>query len=289
MESHLQQLRLGDRYGLFLHPVDTNVVTDYLSFVDQPMDFGTIETKLSKGEYASAQAFQADVMLVVQNAKRYNAPDTLYHREADRLETLANKLFSRDTAAGSAEENNQSVPQSSSRQRVVDSSEGRETKRRKVGVVRRAIEESFTASFHPDGSAKFPAGMTFEEASKILPPPADPLILSSTLFRDSLEDSTIDRKGLSYLYYGAFLNLPQVKTTHPFVLFNAFGNPKGEAYLLSLGEFARDLHPKLRRKARRIANELTGGAYEIVSTAAEKALPVVVEDGLAGTASPKTE
>jgi hypothetical protein len=47
-----------DAYAFFLEPVDTNIVTDYLSVIKKPMDFGTMKKKVLQGEYSSLQSFK---------------------------------------------------------------------------------------------------------------------------------------------------------------------------------------------------------------------------------------
>ncbi|KAG0175416.1 hypothetical protein DFQ28_000056 [Apophysomyces sp. BC1034] len=84
-----------DAYGFFLEPVDTQVVTDYLSVIRRPMDLSTMRQKLEMGEYQHMDSFREDFMLIVTNAKTYNAPNTIYWRSADRLEQYATKAIDR--------------------------------------------------------------------------------------------------------------------------------------------------------------------------------------------------
>ncbi|KAI8581278.1 hypothetical protein K450DRAFT_158038, partial [Umbelopsis ramanniana AG] len=70
----------------FLEPVDTNIVTDYLNVIKNPMDFMTMRQKLESNQYPDMDAFKQDFQLICTNAKIYNAPDTPYWRNADKLE-----------------------------------------------------------------------------------------------------------------------------------------------------------------------------------------------------------
>ena len=58
----------------FFEPVDPVAMKcpDYPTKVTSPMDLGTMETKLNKGQYPSTQAFQEDFDLIVSNAELYN-------------------------------------------------------------------------------------------------------------------------------------------------------------------------------------------------------------------------
>ena len=51
-------------------------ILDYPKIVKNPMDLGTIDDKLSKGEYLSVDAFVADVRLVFYNCRIYNPSNT---------------------------------------------------------------------------------------------------------------------------------------------------------------------------------------------------------------------
>jgi bromodomain-containing protein 7/9 len=47
-----------DQKKVFAHPVDTTHITDYPEFVKNPMDFGTMKTKVDKGAYFTIDEFQ---------------------------------------------------------------------------------------------------------------------------------------------------------------------------------------------------------------------------------------
>jgi len=79
----------------FLEPVDWEFygLTDYPEIIKNPMDLGTIETKLLEGKYSSPAAFSADVRLVWKNAMTYNRPDSDIYDTADKLGKLFEKKF----------------------------------------------------------------------------------------------------------------------------------------------------------------------------------------------------
>ncbi|KAI8374745.1 uncharacterized protein BYT42DRAFT_547734 [Radiomyces spectabilis] len=91
----LDTLIRKDQYGFFLEPVDTRIVTDYLDVIKHPMDFSTMRKKLERDEYKHLDDFRADFLLVVCNAKLYNAPSTIYWRNADRLQQSGLKIIER--------------------------------------------------------------------------------------------------------------------------------------------------------------------------------------------------
>jgi len=48
------------------------LLQDYPDFVREPMDFGTIEKKLSEASYLCPQEFVSDFRLVFSNSRLYN-------------------------------------------------------------------------------------------------------------------------------------------------------------------------------------------------------------------------
>jgi hypothetical protein len=92
-------LKQKDNFGFFQLPVDTSIVVDYLKFISEPMDFSTMEEKLP---FYTLSEFQRDFSLVVENAKKYNAPSTVHYKEAHKLGNYGFSLIERETADASA-------------------------------------------------------------------------------------------------------------------------------------------------------------------------------------------
>ena len=55
----------------FLEPVDTKKYSDYLHFVETPMDFGLVRGFLAAGKYKELRDFDNDCRLVFRNSKAY--------------------------------------------------------------------------------------------------------------------------------------------------------------------------------------------------------------------------
>jgi len=71
----------------FKKPVNLDDVPDYSDYIKNPMDLETMEHKLeSRKYYRSKEAFIKDVQLIIDNAKTYNKPTTIYYRYAVNLE-----------------------------------------------------------------------------------------------------------------------------------------------------------------------------------------------------------
>ncbi|XP_057503437.1 uncharacterized protein LOC130786977 isoform X1 [Actinidia eriantha] len=89
----LDRLQKKDTYGVFSEPVDPNELPDYHEIIDRPMDFQTVRKKLDEERYFNLDEFEADVFLVCSNAMQYNAPDTVYFRQARSIQELAKRDF----------------------------------------------------------------------------------------------------------------------------------------------------------------------------------------------------
>ncbi|KAI3441667.1 Bromo domain-containing protein, partial [Psidium guajava] len=91
----LDKLQKKDTYGVYAEPVDPDELPDYHDVIENPMDFSTVRKKLADGSYAMLDQFESDVFLICLNAMRYNAPDTIYHKQARAIEELGRKKFSK--------------------------------------------------------------------------------------------------------------------------------------------------------------------------------------------------
>nr|POF17094.1 histone acetyltransferase gcn5 [Quercus suber] len=82
----LSALQTSSSAWPFLMPVNGDEVHDYYDVIKEPMDLGTMETKLDKDQYETVEDFVRDVLLLVRNCKRYNAETTPYAKAANKLE-----------------------------------------------------------------------------------------------------------------------------------------------------------------------------------------------------------
>ncbi|KAH7548215.1 hypothetical protein JRO89_XS14G0084400 [Xanthoceras sorbifolium] len=103
----MEKLKRKDYYGIFAKPVDPNEVDQYYDVIKEPMDFSTIANKIDRGSYKTLNDFepeiiilirfildtQRDIYLVFSNALYFNAPDTIYHKQAIAIRDLAQRLL----------------------------------------------------------------------------------------------------------------------------------------------------------------------------------------------------
>ncbi|KAL0331885.1 UNVERIFIED_CONTAM: Transcription factor GTE8 [Sesamum calycinum] len=86
-DSLLKKLMSQQYAWVFNTPVDVVKlnIPDYFDVIKNPMDLGTIKSKLASGKYPSPLDFLADVRLTFTNAKTYNPPGTDVHIMADTM------------------------------------------------------------------------------------------------------------------------------------------------------------------------------------------------------------
>lgn len=71
-------------FGKPVDPVALNI-PDYFSIISEPMDLGTIKSKLEKNMYSGIEEFASDVRLTFSNAMTYNPPGNDVHLMAMEL------------------------------------------------------------------------------------------------------------------------------------------------------------------------------------------------------------
>ncbi|THH15407.1 hypothetical protein EW146_g5058 [Bondarzewia mesenterica] len=94
----ITKIKKKDAYAFFLRPVDASKVQGYADVIKRPMDFGTMTSKVERNKYRSLEEFAADFHLVASNAKTFNPPGTLYHTEAERIETWGSEHIAKAAA-----------------------------------------------------------------------------------------------------------------------------------------------------------------------------------------------
>ncbi|KAF9156763.1 histone acetyltransferase [Linnemannia schmuckeri] len=72
----------------FLHPVDVEAVTDYYSYIKDPMDLSTLESNVDADVYQSLDDFARDCRKIFDNCRLYNGESTPYVKCANKLEKV---------------------------------------------------------------------------------------------------------------------------------------------------------------------------------------------------------
>jgi hypothetical protein len=86
-----------DRYDVFLKPVSDDDAPDYSDIVKNPMDFGTMRSKVEKGVYGKGNdavaALYRDFLLVFDNCRLYNSDEGEIIEEAARIFGLLSEAY----------------------------------------------------------------------------------------------------------------------------------------------------------------------------------------------------
>ncbi|XP_027198351.2 peregrin-like [Dermatophagoides pteronyssinus] len=69
----------------FIEPVNVEDVPDYCDYIKNPMDLGTMRTKIEQNQYEEFQNFIEDLNLIINNCTFYNEKDTIWHKAALKL------------------------------------------------------------------------------------------------------------------------------------------------------------------------------------------------------------
>jgi len=93
----LEKMDKHDRYDVFSQAVTDDEAPGYSDIVKKPMDFGTMWSKVEKGEYGTGneaiRAFYEDFLLTFDNCRLYNAEGGEVIDEASRILALLPEAY----------------------------------------------------------------------------------------------------------------------------------------------------------------------------------------------------
>ncbi|KAJ0406236.1 hypothetical protein ATCC90586_007278 [Pythium insidiosum] len=94
LEFIMDTLLKNELAAPFAAPVDGRLVQGYFDIIKQPMDLGTIKSRLSRGYYDQRpELVVQDVNLVWTNCFTFNRVDSEISRSANRLRSIFSRLF----------------------------------------------------------------------------------------------------------------------------------------------------------------------------------------------------
>lgn len=104
-QQFIKSIMSNKNAGPFNEPVDFIAlgVPEYPQIIANPMDFGTIEQRLSAGEYSSVDQLASDCRLVFSNARTFNPPDHIIYKMATDLSKFFERKF--ETLRGKLDSN----------------------------------------------------------------------------------------------------------------------------------------------------------------------------------------
>eukprot|EP01059_Diplonema_ambulator_P012915 TRINITY_DN23403_c0_g1_i2.p1 TRINITY_DN23403_c0_g1~~TRINITY_DN23403_c0_g1_i2.p1 ORF type:complete len:216 (+),score=84.56 TRINITY_DN23403_c0_g1_i2:99-746(+) len=82
----LADLQNADVHKVFWEPVTG--VDDYHEVIKEPMDFSTMRKKAKNGQYQDDDEFEADLLLMFNNCRKFSPAGSFWHDEANRLQKV---------------------------------------------------------------------------------------------------------------------------------------------------------------------------------------------------------
>jgi len=99
----LNKMCRHDTYNLFAEKVSDDEAPGYSTVIKNPMDFGTMRSKLESGAYGKGSkalsGLYSDFLLVMDNCALYNEEDSDVVKEAARIMSLLPEVFASACAA----------------------------------------------------------------------------------------------------------------------------------------------------------------------------------------------
>jgi len=89
----LETLAKDEFADIFLEPVDLEDFPDYEELIDQPMDLGTIRTRLKNRKYQAPEQFARDMRKVWNNCKIYNRHGSAIWHVADYMSKQFERIY----------------------------------------------------------------------------------------------------------------------------------------------------------------------------------------------------
>ncbi|KZV29528.1 hypothetical protein F511_00806 [Dorcoceras hygrometricum] len=151
LELVLNIIQKKDIYGVFAEPVDPEELPDYHGVIKNPMDFGTVRNKLNNGLYTTLEQIESDVYLICSNAMQYNAPDTIYYKQARGMHELAKRRFYELSLNSRSSEKESKYEQSI----------------RSSSILNRKVKKPFTWTMQEPAGFDFSCGPTLGAATDI--------------------------------------------------------------------------------------------------------------------------
>ena len=279
MELILNIMR-KDQHMIFAEPVSDIIAPGYSSIISKPMDLSSMQAKVQRGEYTSLRDLKEDADLMCKNCMVYNSDDTIFYKEAVKLQIyIASQFGEKRNKAAVDDEVREGIRKKNRIQEGWAAEEiSRSVKKAARGAKERLEREA--------GDTR--VGYLTEDKEgtvllNILNPPAGeptekPVDMSffephenttTSLLNNFREKKREPNKPPEYLHYGPFGSfMPSYDSVFSSLddadqqlLYSCYGNETGLAYCRSVQEFARGCHDSLRQPVDDIINALTGGGH----------------------------
>ena len=96
LQTTQRLIQKKDFKKMFSSPITDTAAPGYSQIIAKPMDFYTINKKISSESYSVFRDYMTDVGLVLQNCMTYNMGDTPYYKYAGKLAPVFEKIFEKE-------------------------------------------------------------------------------------------------------------------------------------------------------------------------------------------------
>uniref|UniRef100_A0A8C7JRZ1 Bromodomain-containing protein 9 n=1 Tax=Oncorhynchus kisutch TaxID=8019 RepID=A0A8C7JRZ1_ONCKI len=149
-----------DAHGFFTFPVTDAIAPGYSVIIKHPMDFSTMNDKITDNEYKTVTEFKADFKLMCDNAMVYNRPETVYYKAAKKLLHTGFKMMSKQAAILGDEDLASEEPPPEVISMPVESASAKKSKKPKDI---KDMKEVISYLYEPEGNACSLTDSTAEE------------------------------------------------------------------------------------------------------------------------------
>uniref|UniRef100_A0A8C7I148 Bromodomain-containing protein 9 n=1 Tax=Oncorhynchus kisutch TaxID=8019 RepID=A0A8C7I148_ONCKI len=150
-----------DAHGFFTFPVTDAIAPGYSVIIKHPMDFSTMNDKITDNEYKTVTEFKADFKLMCDNAMVYNRPETVYYKAAKKLLHTGFKMMSKQAAILGDEDLASEEPPPEVISMPVESASAKKSKKPKDIKDMKEVISSYL--YEPEGNACSLTDSTAEE------------------------------------------------------------------------------------------------------------------------------
>ncbi|XP_045082090.1 bromodomain-containing protein 9 isoform X5 [Coregonus clupeaformis] len=161
LEHFLRQLQRKDAHGFFTFPVTDAIAPGYSVIIKHPMDFSTMNDKITDNEYKTVTEFKADFKLMCDNAMVYNRPETVYYKAAKKLLHTGFKMMSKQAAILGDEDVASEEPPPEVVPVPVESASAKKSKKQPKDI--KDLKEVISYLYEPEGNACSLTDSTAEE------------------------------------------------------------------------------------------------------------------------------
>lgn len=157
----------------FLNPVDPVAlkIPTYPDVIKNPMDLGTVETKLKADQYSSVQAFADDLQLIVDNAAKFNGPQHVVTHAGNNMLAYTNNFMKK--VPGPTASGQQKVAKKFSPAPTKPTAPRRETRPAPPPPVKERSSASEAFALQPDGMPQIRRDSQTSRPARAIKPPAN--------------------------------------------------------------------------------------------------------------------